>query len=84
MPGIEALVHRQLSADDTTQFHAELFWRGLATFEVAEDAVLMEGVEVLAGITEAYLLEPSDGILVTQGDDHTAKVERNVIDGGTH
>ena len=84
VPGIETLVHRQLTADNPAQFLTKHFSRNPATLEVAEDAVLVEGIKVLTGIMQADFLEPPDGILVTQGDDHTTKIERDVMTIGRH
>ena len=84
MPGIETLVHRQLTANNFAQFLTKHFSRNPATLEVAEDAVLMKGIKVLTGICQSDFLEPPDGILITQGDDHTAEVERDVMVIGRH
>ena len=84
VPGIKALVHCQIASNDTAQFHTELLTGNPATFEVTKDAMLVEGVEVLTGITQSDFLELPNGILVTQGKHYAAKVESDVMDSRMH
>ena len=84
VPRIEALVGSQLAANDAAQFLTENFCRDLTTLEVTKDAVLMEGIEVLTGVTESDFLERLDGVLVTQGEHYATKVEGDIFNRRRH
>lgn len=80
MPDITALIVRQRSAYQQTQFLAEGLDRDAACFKIAKDAFLLEGVKMATGIAEADFLKACDGLFITQGKHDAAQIECNIPD----
>ena len=80
VPGIEALFVCHLSAYQFAKFNAKLFGSDGATFQIAKDAMLVEGVQMLASVLQSNLLESLNSLFVTQRYDYATQIECDVLD----
>jgi len=79
VPGIVALVGSDLVANNLPQFHTKFFCGDAAYLEVSENALLAEGVKVLAGIFQSDFREACDGVLVAECEYDATKVECDIL-----